>query len=539
MMKKLLSLLFAFIVTLGGLSFTALAQAEEPLTLVIGTTKVPEVMSIAYERDAFGRMNYTGICAAAFLDRDENSQVQPNLMTDWEISDDLTSMVATFATDRGILWHDGKPLTMDDIVFTYNYLMNVKKSSYIHMLTGVERLSDTQLRLTFDGPSAFNFLNYSAMAVYVYPKHIWENIDAPNDYRGEDAVINCGPYRLIDVDMDAQIMTYEAVENYWKGDLAVKHIVVRSYDTHDSLLMALAVGEIDAMYDYSNPVDATKLSAISGQEDIDPGMSDNPGQYQVVFGLNVAPTNDLAFRKAVSKALDYELLAISIDGTDAQVAGTGIVAPPNIGFDASLPKLAQDTEVAKTILDEAGYRDTDGDGWREFPDGTAMNLLITPNSAASSSLYPRVCEIIRSNLADIGVYATIDTEHMTNTDTLRAFIYSGEYQMFVGMTSPGVAAYESAFYYYVDKGYGNPWGTNKDPEFVQTYLDMMNAADYDQYVRCITQLQRIASEDVLGMALCWAKCYFPYRTDRFTGWVNFPGYGVINNKTWCNLRAVS
>ena len=44
---------------------------------------------------------------------------------------------------------------------------------------------------------------------YVQPKHIWENIDAPKDYRGEDAVIGCGPYRFVSLDEDAQTSYYE------------------------------------------------------------------------------------------------------------------------------------------------------------------------------------------------------------------------------------------------------------------------------------------------------------------------------------------
>lgn len=204
--------------TAGDASPSPAAQAEEePVTLYIGTTKAPEVMSTMYERDAFGRMNYNSFCAAPFLERDENGVVQPNIMTDWVFSDDLTSLVATFATDQGITWHDGEPLTMDDIEFTFNYLMNVKKSSYIHMLESVERISDTQLKLNFDGPSAFNFINYACMAVFVYPEHIWEGVEDPNEYHEADAAVGCGPYRFVSWDEDAQTMYFDAVEDYFKG----------------------------------------------------------------------------------------------------------------------------------------------------------------------------------------------------------------------------------------------------------------------------------------------------------------------------------
>ena len=46
----------------------------------------------------------------------------------------------------------------------------------------------------------------------------------------------------------------------------------------------------------------------------------------------------------------------------------------------------------------------------------------------------------------------------------------------------------------------------------------------------------LADEQVVGLALCWDKAYFPYRTDHYEGWTNFPGWGVINYKTWFSTR---
>ena len=52
----------------------------------------------------------------------------------------------------------------------------------------------------------------------------------------------------------------------------------------------------------------------------------------------------------------------------------------------------------------------------------------------------------------------------------------------------------------------------------------------------MAKLQAVNAEQVVGIALCWDKAYFPYRTDKYEGWVNFPGFGVINNQTWYTLH---
>ena len=85
----------------------------------------------------------------------------------------------------------------------------------------------------------------------------------------------------------------------------------------------------------------------------------------------------------------------------------------------------------------------------------------------------------------------------------------------------------------------NPWGTGQMPEFVEAYEAKLASGSYEEYDAAMKELQRIAAEQVVGLALCWDKAYFPYRTDKFEGWINYPGWGVINSETWFNLRTLA
>ena len=77
-------------------------------------------------------------------------------------------------------------------------------------------------------------------------------------------------------------MHYEAVgETYMGRALTVRSVTVRSYDSQDALVMALRTGEVDAMYDYSNPISPTMLPSISGVDGVDPGR-----------GMNMGPVRD-------------------------------------------------------------------------------------------------------------------------------------------------------------------------------------------------------------------------------------------------------
>ena len=556
MKKQVLSLLLAGALTLGlfgcsaqtpeesGVPQSAPAQTEGTASagvveeLKIGICKEVTPRTLASESGSFGRMNYNAFCAGTWLVRDENNEMQPNLMTSWEILDKGSTIRATFATDQGITWHDGEPFTIDDVIFTVDLMNNKLKSGYLSKITGVEKVDDTTVDFQVADGAAYFTLGNSAVFVRMYPKHIWEGIEDPSGYTGEDAVIGCGPYKLVQVDEEAQTMHYEAVgETYMGRALTVRSVTVRSYDSQDALVMALRSGEVDAMYDYSNSLNATMVDSITGVEGLDPGMSDNPGNYQLVFGFNEQPTDDLTFRKAVRAALDYELLRVTIGGEDGQIPHAGIVAPPNKGFDGSLPELAQDVDEANALLDEGGYVDADGDGWRDMPDGSELNVLITPQyNKTRQALYLRIAEVLKTNLEAVGVQTTMDEESVRNSDHATEVRKQGTYELYIGYTSPGVAMYDTAFMYMIGDNDNNRWGTCLLPEFVAAYEAKKTAGSYEAYNAAMKELQALADEQVVGLALCWDKAYFPYRTDHYEGWTNFPGWGVINYKTWFSTR---
>ena len=557
MKKQVLSLLLAGALTLGlfgcsaqtpeesGVPQSAPAQTEGTASagvveeLHLGTTAANDTFTTFVESGAFGKMCYNSFVTAPFWQTGPNGEVEPFLVADWTVSEDSTTITCDLALDQGITWHDGEPLTMDDVLFTFDYNINVRKSSYSSYVDHAEQVDEDTIKVVLKEPGAYQWLKLVAGYFYVQPKHIWENIDAPKDYRGEDAVIGCGPYQLVQVDEEAQTMHYEAVgETYMGRALTVRSVTVRSYDSQDALVMALRTGEVDAMYDYSNPISPTMLPSISGVDGVDPGKGMNMGLFEILFGFQKQPTDDLEFRRAVRYALNYELLATTIGGEDGQVPGEGIISPAGIGYDDSLPKLVKDQEQAKAILEAAGYIDTDGDGWRERPDGTPMDVLVTPQyNATKAALYQRIAEIIVTNLGEVGVKCTLDEESIRNSDHEQQLRDDGAYEIYICYATQGVSFYKTPFLYMFNDDL-SMWGTCDLEDFDQAYNDMLNAQGDEDYVAKVKELQRIASEEVIGIALCWDTAYYPYRTDKYEGWTNFPGWGVINCETWYNLHPI-
>lgn len=539
-MKKLVSLLLILTLLVANWMIPAFAENDRHVPeLRIGTTAANEAANLVSSSGSYAKMCYNAICGAPWLINNAEGGFDPFIMTGWTASEDQLSLVATFATDQGICWHDGEPMTMDDIIFTFEYYKENQWSVGLAYET-IERIDDKTARFTFKEPSAYSYLQKLVMSEYVYPKHIWEGVEDYKSLNGDPrAAIGCGPYKLVSTDEEAQLLVFEPyAETYMGRELTVDRVTVKTYESNDALVMALIAGEIDAMYNYSNSLDSSMRPAVTGVQDLDSGMSINLGNFQLVFGFNVAPTNDVAFRKAVYYALDYELLSVTIGGEDGLVPNIGVISPTTLAYDDTLEQNGQDIEKANALLDEGGYIDTDNDGWRDLPDGSKMEVLVTPQyNSARQALYLRIAEIMIANLQQVGVNAVLDEESVRNSDHCTEFRRSGLYQLYIGYTSPGMARYEGAFYYAaLGANNTNPWGTCNVEAFNDAYYAMTYSPDTQTYLENYHSLQQIAADNMVMLALAWDVCYFPYRTDKYEGWINFPGYGAINNQTWYTLH---
>lgn len=505
--------------------------------LRIGTTSSNDSFNLTTQGGSFGVMNYNSFVAGLFWERDEHGKPQPGAIKDYSISDDNRSITVFLPED--LYWHDGRQVTSDDIIFTFEYSRDVLLSSKLKDIV-LTRDGDYHATVTFpEGESAFAFVNGQTSWLKIYPKHIWENVTDNKEYTGEDRVIGCGPYRFVSVDEDAQLAVYEAVEHYWKGELLVDKVTVKTYASQEAEVMALRNGEIDAIYNYSGPIAATLFPTLEGEQDCDLGISPDPGNYMIMFGYNEAPTNDYAFREAVTLALNYDIFGQTIYGQYYTVPTKGVIPTPNMGYDASLPAMKYDPDAAAAALDAAGYVDTDSDGYREDPNGQELNVLITPqNNKSRAELLTRIAAVIADNLDKVGIKTTLDEESLTSREAWSARSENGgTYQIYIGYCTAGIASYIGAPMYIVNYTETGWWGTWQDPAYMDAYNKVRASASFEEYESSMHELQQVIAEQLPAVSFAFGTSSFPYRTDKIDGWINFPGWGVINPKTWYTASA--
>lgn len=542
-MTRTLRILLALILALSCLSGAALAEdgPKHVANLVVGTTAANNTFNMTTQKDAFGRMNYNGLTQGNYVYRDANGDLQPYFFESYEISEDGT--VLDFTWHKGAIWHDGQPVTDEDIIFSFEYQRDVKKVGGLSNLVNIEITGENAARLTFSEPDVYYYLNTSCMnTACMYAKHIWEGVEDYSNYTGEDAAVGCGPYRLVSYDVDSQTSYYEAVpENAFLGEITVDSVTVQSYADQASLMMALANGEVDAYYTYASPIDATLIESFTGMDGLELGQSDFSGSYQMLFGCSRTPGDDVNFRQAIAYAIDYPTIAATTSGSYGKTPNRGVLNPACKGFDGSIAMLEYSPDTAGEMLDAAGYADADGDGWRDLPDGTAMDLAVVPQYSSKMEVRSRIGEIVCTSLKAVGVNCHIDEEAISNSEVWEDKITREDYDISITFCTSGVAAYSTAFRYMLaelregDSGWH--WGSYHSDALKDAFYAMTEAINDTQYLENVTRLQHMADEEMFAMTLDWETAFFPYRTDRYEGWDNWNSWGVIHAETWFTLTA--
>ena len=519
------------------------AAAENVDVLRIGGTYANDVFSAWSQAGAYGQANYHSFSQLNLWRVDENGELTGDgcFIKRWDVSGDNKSLTLHFDPLGTLMWHDGTPVTMDDVLFTFEHYKKHNVAKY-QTMTSVEPVSDTSIRLTFSEPTAFGFMYGTTLTSYLLPKHIWENVEDPRTYREADAVIGCGPFKFVSVDQDAQISYYEAVEDYPIGEITIDRIELKSYDNQAAILMAIRNNEVDVMYCYSASLDTSLLPTIASDSSVDRGESIDKGTVQLIFGFDTFPTNDFNFRKGVSHALDYELISQTISGGYGEVASTGAASPAQMGFADGFPKNTQDIEKANEYLDQGGFIDIDNDGIRELPDGSQMDVkvLIYYYPPDLVPKYKRIVEIMQINLAEVGVRISADEQSMAdNRDYILDTIRNNRYELWIGSTTISTATWGGIANYVADLPdlSGQFFGTYRDPAYLDAYTRMLTSTNYDDYRQAYSDAQTINSDETTAIVLDISRVFYPYRTDKITGWINYPGMGAVHGATWYNTVA--
>lgn len=463
--------------------------------------------------------------------------IAPGLAASWDIASDDKSV--KFNLVKNATWSDGHPVTAEDVAFTIDYWSKNNIGSegtwYQSYLDHVDVLDNHTVNVAFKEPIAFDALMAEIPGTYILPKHVWENVKSPKEYDGTDAMIGCGPFIFEKFDKDAEVVFLKANDKYFRGKTSIEEIEWRHFRTLESLLLALRAGEIDAQFEYYNPVPGASIANLVGSDNVELSVVSDVGvPLHLVFGFRKYPTNITKFREAISYAIDYQSLVEMIVAGYGEVPTKGYYPPTVQGYNSNLPSLEYNPEKAEEILDSQGFLDKDKDGFRESPDGKKLRIPIAPRMSQSYTV--RAAEVISSQLQKVGLDSYV--ESLSSDAWGKKAWTDRDYYILLGYCTPfGNILAEGAATYFVDMP--GMYGTCNDSELAALVQGAIKSKDLEELRDWRSKIQEYVSQELPAIALIWGDAIYPVRTDRWEGWTPMYGYGPVNYWSWFSLKPVA
>lgn len=342
------------------------------------------------------------ICGLVFnglLRYDKNLNLEGDLAESWEIKED--GLVIIFHLRRGVLWHDGRPFAARDVEFTYNKLIcpcvKTPYSGDFERVKSFEVIDDYTIRITYKEPFSPGL---SSWGMWIMPSHLFENEDL-SATRYSRAPVGTGPFKFKEWKTQERIIL-EANPDYYEGRPFLDRYIYRIIPDQASIFLELQTQGIDE-------VGLTPLQ-YARQTDT-PFFRKNYKRYRypsfgytyLGFNLHNPKFSDKRVRTAMDYAIDKEEIIRGVLFGLGRVS-TGPFPPESWAYNQGVRPLPYDPAAAKRLLKEAGWGDTDGDGWLD-KDGRKFEWTLMTNQGND----PRktTAEIIQRRLKEVGVKVEI------------------------------------------------------------------------------------------------------------------------------------
>ncbi|HEY7654128.1 MAG TPA: peptide-binding protein [Methylomirabilota bacterium] len=347
-----------------------------------------------------GSMIYDGLVK---LDKDLNTA--PAMAQSWTYSRDCLEL--TFKLRRDVKWHDGRPFTAADVVFTYQAMINPKtpapfKEGFL-LVKDVEAPDPYTVRVRYDKPYARAVETWST---YILPKHLLESFATAGTLRESPQnswPVGTGPYRFQEWKPGEKVVLV-ANPDYYEGRPYLSRVVYRVIPSQATIFLELKAQGVDYVSTLTGIQYARQTEYPAFRKAYHKYRF--PGDNYTFLGFNLKDPRfaDLRVRQAFAHAINKQEL---IDGVRLGLAteANGPIRPGTWAYTDKVERYPYDPEKAKALLAEAGWKDRDGDGLVEDREGKPFTLTIRTNQGNDER--KKIAEIVQQRLKDIGIQADI------------------------------------------------------------------------------------------------------------------------------------
>jgi peptide/nickel transport system substrate-binding protein len=327
------------------------------------------------------------------------------LAESWEYLKDENAYI--FKLRKDVTWHDGEKFTARDVVFTFNY---IKEHPYQWVDSSVvekaEAVDGYTVKVYLSKPYA-PFVDNVACTLPILPEHVWKDVQNPEQFQEEKALIGTGPFKLVDYNKAQGTYLYEAYDDYYLGKPKVKQLKFVKV-SEEMAASALKQKQVNAASIPPELVDEMKKEGFTILE----GAHD--WNAKLMINHKKPPLNDKRFRQALAYAIDREQIVSTCLRGHGLAGSPGLLPPDNPWFSPETEQYPYNPAKAQELLKSLGYVKK-GNYYQK--DGKVLELeLLVAGGAGSPG--EREGEMIKQQLEKVGIKVNLRSLDSKTLDSL-------------------------------------------------------------------------------------------------------------------------
>ncbi len=491
------------------------------------------------------------------VSQNESLEFIPSLAEKWETNDDQTEI--TFFLQEGVKWHDGEEFTADDVVYTYKAMSDPDyesaggvRANYVQPLLGYDEYqsgeTDEFVGVVADGDYkvTFKFAEPNVSPLYyasfpIIPEHIFKDIpvkdipEAPESLQ-PNKLIGTGPFKFTDM-IEREQYVLSRNDDYWKGAPLLDEIVWKVV-AQSVMIGLLEKGEIDfvaspggiapADYDIVNDFGNVVIveQADFGYQLL--GFKHNHRTTADVESGALTPDNWVPNKKLsdpkVRQAIAYAVNRVGLVGEghgEGLLHGRGQpinspIAQQMWAYDENaVTKYDYDPAKAEAMLDEAGYVDVNGDGFREDPDGNEW--VLNMDYPLGNELRERSAPIIQADLEKVGIKVNLRQPSEMSVYVPELTDDNTDWDLYLIGWNLSSTDPDPSGLWATRAGYNfSRWNNPKSEELLQKAVKAPEAFDQKYREEVYAEWQKLFSEDLPALLLYAQNSLWAYN-DRIQG----------------------
>jgi peptide/nickel transport system substrate-binding protein len=476
-----------------------------PGYLVVGIESYPLQLDPRYATDAnsarVGELIYNGL-----LRIDAKSQLEPDVARRWSMPDARTYL---FELRRGIVFHDGRPLTAADVKYTYESILEPKnlspKRGLLKPLESIDVLDPYTIRFHLRAPHA-PFIEQFTIGI------VPATAQSANPAQTRPPP-GSGPF-VLDAMESGERVILKANNKYWDAKPAIAGLIFKAVPDAMVRVLEFKKGSIGFL---QNDIEPDVIPWL--KKNTDAVVEADQGTTFQYIGINCAHPilRNVKVRQALAHAIDRGAIIRRLM-KDTAAEASGLLSPLNWAYEDRVERWPYDPKRARQLLDEAGYPDPDGAG--------PLARFRLSYKTTNIDLRRRIAEALKEQLAQVGIELEIRTYEW---GTFFSDVKRGNFHLFslawVGIHDPDI------YYQLFHSGSVPPNGDNRG-RYRNARLDALlesgrTTNHLGERRQIYSEVQKVLADELPYIPLWWVKNVI-VRRPALKGFVPYPDGSLIS-----------